>query len=453
MVKQQKTMAVIGAGPKGIATAVKAKVLSEFGVPVDRVILIEKWNVAAHWSGLYGYTNGEMKLGTSPEKDVVFPVETNVGNAALNDQVRQRLLSFSWNSYLVSTGKFSEWIDRGRPSPCHKQWAEYLKWVAVHLAPEVEIITGEVKEVKIDEENKQWRLLLAQGDLLKGLSVDRLMITGPGGVKKDFIHNVDLLEGSKKVFDLKTFWELAQKGQLPDSGKLAIIGAGENAASVLLALSAANSRLQIELISPRGFISTRAENFYENHFYSAPEKQGWHKLSFKDRADFVSRTDLGVFSSHAMSILNDQKQHQVVPGRVFKIQERDQQVQLGVQYAQVESYRNYDYVLLASGFDQVSFLKKIMNPQTLSIMESRLGYSLADENLSLKITEDLSIEGLLPKLHLPMLAGLTQGPGFANLSCLGRLSDRVLLSGGSQSVETFSDEDRNNAIPVKEKKI
>jgi hypothetical protein len=39
---------------------------------------------------------------------------------------------------------------------------------------------------------------------------------------------------------------------------------------------------------------------------------------------------------------------------------------------------------------------------------------------------DLSVAGLTPAPHLPMLAGLAQGPGFPNLSCLGLLSDRVL---------------------------
>ena len=34
--------------------------------------------------------------------------------------------------------------------------------------------------------------------------------------------------------------------------------------------------------------------------------------------------------------------------------------------------------------------------------------------------------GLSPPLHLPVLAGLAQGPGFPNLSCLGLLSDRIL---------------------------
>jgi mycobactin lysine-N-oxygenase len=36
------------------------------------------------------------------------------------------------------------------------------------------------------------------------------------------------------------------------------------------------------------------------------------------------------------------------------------------------------------------------------------------------------VSGLEPPLHLPVMAGLAQGPGFPNLSCLGLLSDRVL---------------------------
>jgi len=39
---------------------------------------------------------------------------------------------------------------------------------------------------------------------------------------------------------------------------------------------------------------------------------------------------------------------------------------------------------------------------------------------------DVVAAGLSPPLHLPVLAGLAQGPGFPNLSCLGLLSDRIL---------------------------
>jgi len=38
----------------------------------------------------------------------------------------------------------------------------------------------------------------------------------------------------------------------------------------------------------------------------------------------------------------------------------------------------------------------------------------------------LAVTDVTPKLFLPGLSGLTQGPGFPNLSCLGLLSDRIL---------------------------
>ena len=38
----------------------------------------------------------------------------------------------------------------------------------------------------------------------------------------------------------------------------------------------------------------------------------------------------------------------------------------------------------------------------------------------------LAVDNLTPALHLPVLAGLAQGPGFPSLSCLGLLADRVL---------------------------
>ena len=56
----------------------------------------------------------------------------------------------------------------------------------------------------------------------------------------------------------------------------------------------------------------------------------------------------------------------------------------------------------------------------------RLASALAGDELDRRIDVDLSIGGLSPPLHLPMVAGLAQGPGFPNLSCLGLLSDRVL---------------------------
>lgn len=423
---KQKTLGVVGAGPKGIAVAVKAKVLEEFGYPVDRVILIEKNGVGANWSGDFGYTNGKMKLGTSPEKDVVFPLETNLGNSHLNKQVRHRLLQFTWTSFLIQTHQFSDWVDRGRPAPCHMLWSQYLHWVSEQLEPQVTMIKGEVVGIDLSNDSKRWELSL-QNSEKQIISVDRLMLTGPGKTRLDFtLHeNIHDIQG---LYDLESFWSSLKSKKFLPTGRVAIVGAGENAASTLLALSEFSPHLKIDVISPKGFISTRAENFYENQIYSQPERNQWRLLEISDRMDFIERTDLGVFSQHAMTILNEQSQHQIIPGRVVEIH-RDTKGALAVhlEYGKQQSTRTYDQLIIATGFDQVALLKAILSPKALSFIEKATHSSFDSQSIRSLIQENLSVGNLTPTLYLPMLAGLMQGPGFGNLSCLGRLSDRILI--------------------------
>jgi hypothetical protein len=70
------TLAVIGAGPKGIAIAAKARALAAAGLEAPRVVLVEGSAVAGNWSGRQGYTNGLLPLGTPPEKTSAFPTPT-----------------------------------------------------------------------------------------------------------------------------------------------------------------------------------------------------------------------------------------------------------------------------------------------------------------------------------------------------------------------------------------
>ncbi|HXH30789.1 MAG TPA: SidA/IucD/PvdA family monooxygenase [Bacteriovoracaceae bacterium] len=417
----RKTLVVIGAGPKGIAVAVKAKVMEEFDVPVDRVVLIERHSVGAHWSGEVGYTNGDMKLGTSPEKDVVFPIETDVGNEELNQKIRQRLVDFSWISYLVQGQKYADWVDRGRPSPTHQLWSRYLKWVSKKLLPQVEIISAEVKSIEIC--NEQWVLHLS-GPRECAMVADGLMLTGPGKTRKEFDH-----QDVACVYDLESFWCALKNDKFKLSGRLAIVGAGENAASVLLALSKMAPGLEIDVISPKGFISTRAENYYENRFYSHPRENGWDALELTDRTDFIRRTDLGVFSVEAMKTLNQEDHHTIVPGRLVSLVKHLEEIRLDVGYAGKVTSRQYDQVILATGFDQAQSLISFFSEELINGLEAQISAPLTQEELGKRIEQDLSVDGIRPKLHLPMLAGINQGPGFANLSCLGNLSDRILIKG------------------------
>jgi mycobactin lysine-N-oxygenase len=436
----RKTLVVIGAGPKGIATAVKAKVLEEFGLPVDRVVLIERHNVAANWSGEFGYTNGKMKLGTSPEKDVVFPLETDIDDRHLNQRIKQRLLQFTWMSFLVQTGRFSDWVDRGRPAPCHLLWTDYLRWVSAQLEPHVSILSAEVTAIGLNTSRSCWELNLKNTDGEPNeytLEADRLMLTGPGKTRMDFLKDAKI---PNHAYDLESFWAAIKNRKFEANGRIAIIGAGENAASALLAISQYAPNVRVDIISPKGFISTRAESYYENQIYSQPERNQWTTLDLKDRIDFIERTDLGVFSTHAMNILNERLRHQIIPGRVENIIECPDHLSLEINYAGLKSLRDYEQVILASGFDQMSTLKKILTAEALKYLEQALGEPLTQSKIAASIQPDLSVGGLTPTLHLPMLAGLIQGPGFANLSCLGRLSDRIVTLPTLEKMKTTSPE-------------
>ena len=48
------TLAVVGAGPKGIAIAAKARALEAAGLDVPDVVLVDRGPVAGNWTGEQG---------------------------------------------------------------------------------------------------------------------------------------------------------------------------------------------------------------------------------------------------------------------------------------------------------------------------------------------------------------------------------------------------------------
>src|SRR5579862_6766229 len=131
------TLAVLGAGPKGIAIAAKARALASAGLDAPRVVLIDRGPVAGNWSGRQGYTSGLLPLGTPPEKDVGYPYAASWGDASAN--VVAAMAEYSWQRHLIRHGVYSDWVDRGRMRPTHRQWSMYLREVAE--AAEAEIVS------------------------------------------------------------------------------------------------------------------------------------------------------------------------------------------------------------------------------------------------------------------------------------------------------------------------
>jgi mycobactin lysine-N-oxygenase len=405
------TLAIIGAGAKAVAVAAKAAVLREMGVEVADVVAIERSGVAANWQAGGGWTDGRQRLGTSPEKDVGFPYRSTLlpGRSA---ELDEQMMRFSWQSYLVATDQFVGWIDRGRPAPTHDTWAGYLRWVADVV--DLKVVRGEVVQISVD--GTRWVLHTHDSSL----SADTVMVTGPGQPERS------MLSGDPRVLSISQFWQRAGQHDRIVAENVAVIGGGETAASMLNELF--HHRVSaITAISPQATLFTRGEGFFENSLFSDPT--GWRSLTQAERRDCIARTDRGVFSARVQESLLADERIKHLRGRVARVVDRDSRIWITLCTDNCgepqETLHRFDLVIDGSGADPLWFLP-LLRADALDLLELGVGGPLTLERLEDSIGHDLAVVGVTPKLVLPNLSGINEGPGFPNLSCLGLLSDRVL---------------------------
>nr|WP_280299932.1 SidA/IucD/PvdA family monooxygenase [Nocardia abscessus] len=406
------TLVVVGAGPKALAVAAKAHVLRELGLPAPRVVVVEAHAVGGNWLPTGGWTDGQHRLGTSPEKDIGFPYHSTWVRGR-NRAINEAMMAYSWTSFLVDQGTYAEWIDRGRPSPQHHVWAKYLQWVA--RAIDLELVIGTVRSIAAAADGWQVAAVDADGRPTE-IEADGLMITGPGRSEK-------ALTKHPKVLSIAEFWDLSGKRSLPLASRVAVIGGGETAGSALDELIR-HGMLSISVISPMATIYTRGESYFENSLFSDPIK--WGALSIDERRDVIRRTDRGVFSVRVQeSLLADNRVHHM-QGRVVRVADQDGAVALTLRNEmRPDQVHTADLVIDATGGRPLWFLE-LFDANAADLLELAVGGELTQARIEAAIGYDLAVSGLDSKLYLPNLAALAQGPGFPNLSCLGALSDRVL---------------------------
>ena len=435
------TLLIVGAGPKAVAIAAKRHMLAKMGFSVPRVRIIDRQGVAAYWSGKTGYTDGNQFLGTRPEKDVGFPyLSSHWGNKYRSHAVAKEMLHLSWPSFLIDRMRYSEWIDRGRTRPTHSEWAQYIQWVAERV--QIDLCMGAVTRITRTSDGKRWQLTCqpateGQAQTLLG---DGLVMTGPGTP----LTVPGQTEEHPRVMDGATFWKRIEdfaslRFHVQKPLNIGVIGTGETAAAIVVALAnELRSSAYIEVISPYGVLYSRDEGFEENRFFSDPDGKlanlfsdhkhaaNWLRLSESDRREFVRRTDRGVFSLNAMGEISKAENVRSVLGKVLRLHAGETTVRVESEYEGETIEDVYDYVVVARGFDALWF-RHLLDEDTHAQL-AQISRSFDVRTIERAITEDLSLDGFTPKLHLPMLAAIAQGPGFPNLSCLGLLSDRILAS-------------------------
>jgi lysine/ornithine N-monooxygenase len=402
-----RTLAVVGAGPKGIAIAAKARALAAVGLEPPRVVLVERGGVAGSWTGREGYTSGALPLGTPPEKDIGYPYAQSWDVAS--GSVTAAMAAFSWQRYLIERGHYADWVDRGRLRPTHRQWSAYLREVAVRC--EAEIVAGEL--VGLDTDGEHWRLRLASGHVIEA---DGVVLTGAGPP----VEIAGQPRDHPRVLDGRSYW--LHEGRLNKqlAQNICVIGSGETAASIVISLvQGGHRRSTIDVVTSKGVLYSRGESYDENRFYSDPGD--WPQLAESHRREFLERTDRGVVSPQAEAALNQSRGYRTLAGRATAIEAGAGHVVVTIEYERERERVAYDWVIVAIGFDARWFERRLGDEA-----QRRLTQALAGDELERRVDVDLAVTDLRPPLHLPVLAGLAQGPGFPNLSCLGLLSDRVL---------------------------
>lgn len=408
---------VIGAGPKAVALAAKAKVLRDVGIDAPEVVAIERDRVAANWRPGGGWTNGRQPLGTLPEKDLGFPYDCTAWGGPQDPYTRriaQRMTDFAWASHLLARGAYARWIDRGRPQPSHQEWADYLEWAAREAG--LRIITGDAVQAELHPSG--WELTVVDGVARRTVHGCGLLVSGPGPTRGG-----PLAPDGERILCTADFWRLAVPALPAEVRHVTVVGAGETAGTITRELAVAQGR-DVTVFTPAATLYSRGESPFENHSYTDPA--GWQSLSEADRREFIRRTDRAVFSQDVQRDLATTDRVSWRPGRVTGARRTDDgTVAVTVGYAGRRTEHSTDLVVDATGGDPLWFTG-LLGPRAAEALGTALGAAVTRDALERSIGHTLSVTGLPSPLHLPNLAGFAQGPGFPNLSSLGLLSDRVL---------------------------
>ncbi|AGP31595.1 SidA/IucD/PvdA family monooxygenase [Corynebacterium terpenotabidum] len=430
-----KSLVILGAGPKAVAVQAKAHALRSLGLPAPEITVIDHQGIGGNWRSGGGWTDGRHQLGTSPTKDVGFPYRTRIaGNTGdtdpLNRAVDRELMNVSWPSFLVATDRYASWVDRGHPSPRHYLWADYLRWAAV--TTRMNLINGQVTRILLRntrggtlQDADGWSLAvdLADGTTTR-VTADALMLTGPGRSDRR-------IAPLPSVLSVAGFWSAVGAGRLPAASRVAVIGGGETAASIIDEV-VRHDVVDIAVISPSATIFSRGEGMFENEIYTDPRK--WSTLDEDARREVISRCDRGVFSGRVQTNLMAEDRVSHLRGRVSAVTDRDGSARVHLVEKlpggrTAERTEDVDLVIDARGNSPLWFTR-MMDDRTVAAMIAACGGAVTGTAVEDRIGDDLALEGMSPTLFLPALAGFRQGPGFANLSCLGELSDRVLTGLG-----------------------
>lgn len=414
---------VLGAGAKGAAIAMKAHVLNALGLGPISLTVVEAVGPAAAWRDGEGVTSSREILGLGPCKDIGFPYQGARAFGADGAAVDREALSFSWQRHLVEQGRYAEWIDAGSPAVQRRVFGAYLAWVLARAHEGVQTVHGRVARVSLEPGGERWLI-----DVERAAGSDRyacraFALTGQGA-QRILPHDLD---AAPRVLDCESGRMEIARVPSAESSDVAIVGGGESALSCLEFVRARRPDAQLTVYTANLPMS-RVESFLENRVFSRPDDVDWTSLSEEERRDFVVRSDRGVFGAERASPFAYDERLRLVTGRVTHVASADGGRRVSVAYVSASgaTKARHDYVINCTGYDPLEQFRRLLAPEAREELERQTGPLWGRPCDDVAIGRALELEGVRPRVHIPGMAALSQGPGFSTLGALGLLADRVL---------------------------
>jgi mycobactin lysine-N-oxygenase len=414
---------IVGAGAKAAAIAAKVHVINELGLGPISVTVVEKTEPAASWLGRNGMTSGEEPLAIPPIKDVGFPYMSRRQFGETGDAIDAGLLPFTWQRFAIERGEYAAWVNSEAPPVRHGDYGRYLGWVLSRATEGTRIYGGRVTEVSLEEDG--WSIEVDE----RGRPDDprrhrgrALVLTGPG-VHREFPHDPGVED---RIFHCDSRRSDFARIPADRETEVGIVGGGESALSALIFLRAFRPLARMTVHTPLLPLS-RGESFLENRVFADPDDVDWSRQDLQTRRDFVKHCDRGVFDQGGLASIAGEG-HAFATGRAVHVAAHgEERVSLECETPDGVVGKPYDFVINCTGFDLLAQLRGLFPDQVRAEVERQAG-TLWDRppQTEVRIGRALELEGMYPRLHIPGLAGLSQGPGFANLGSLGLLANRVL---------------------------
>jgi len=415
---------VVGAGAKAAGIAAKVDAINSLGLGPISLTIVEGSAVAASWLGRNGMTTGEEPLAVTPIKDIGFPYRSFDDFGEHGEAVDEAVMGFSWQRYMIGRRRYARWIDAGAPPVRHRDYGEYLTWVLERATAGIAPVHGRVAQISLDEAGERWTVEVEEPERRSQHSAGAVVLTGPG-IHRAFPHEPGI---APRVFHCDSKRE--EFARLPEDREcdVAVVGGGESALSFVMFLRGFRPRARCTIYTPMLPLS-RGESFLENRVFSDPDAVEWTALDQQTRRDFVKHSDRGVFDPPSLAAIAYDDRPRFVTGRVTDVDSTrgGERVRLVHHSPAGVRHPEHDYVVNSTGFDLLAQMRTLFPDRLRTEIEKRVG-KLWDTpaGAEVPIGRNLELRGMEPRLQIPGLAGLSQGPGFANLGALGLLSNRVL---------------------------